>query len=41
MDTKKDKDIKEVFNNLSQENQDIMLLLAKGVEIAQNKQQTK
>lgn len=29
-------EIQEVFENLTQENQDIMLLLAKGMEISQN-----
>ena len=36
-----DKEIQEVFKNLNQENQDIMLLVAKGMEIAQQKQEQK
>ena len=29
-------EVQDVFENLTQENQDIMLLLAKGMEISQN-----
>ena len=32
-------EIENVFNKLTQENQDIMLLLAKGMEISQNANQ--
>ena len=33
----KEKDIKQVFDNLSEENKDTLILVAKGMEIAQEK----
>ena len=37
----KENEIQEVFENLNQDNQNVMLLLAKGMEIAQSEQQAK
>ena len=37
MEEKENQEIKEIFNNLTEENKDILNMVAKGMQIAQEK----
>ena len=41
MEEKKEEEIKKIFDNLLPENQDVLSLLAKGMQIAENNKEVK